>query len=270
MKKIIIALTVALGIALVPTAAHAGGSDAPTPYTVDAVGITLPAGVTFPDNGHVNIKTNLGDFGLHFESLNNQPSGQWIGQSHLPWSAFGLDPAKVCVIWVQVSMYNEHFGEGGQPPVGAGCGAVPPPIDPPVDPPVEVCWLLPDGGTPDNMTWPQTYVPDCVPPCEATLQVDTYPTSAVAALIADGVLVYGEDHGIAISWRFVTGEACVEEPPVEEPPVEEPEPEEPTLATAGPEDAMLVGGIGLLASALGAGFVFRRKIATLADRIYFR
>lgn len=104
-----------------PSLAYAGGSDSATPYTVDATGITLPAGVTFKDNGHVNVKTNLGDKGIHFESLNNQPSGQWIGKNFLPWSAFGLDTSKVCVTWVQIAEYNEHFGEGGQKPVGHGC-----------------------------------------------------------------------------------------------------------------------------------------------------
>lgn len=43
---------------------------------------------------------------------------------------------------------------------------VTPPVGPPVDPPtVEICWLLPDGGTEQNVTWPQSYVADCVPPC---------------------------------------------------------------------------------------------------------
>src|SRR6478735_2698952 len=115
---------------------YAGGSDAPTPYTVSAAGITLPGGATFQDNGHVNVKTtNQGDKGIHFESLNNQPSGQWIGKSFLPWSAFGYNSDTICVKWVQVAGYNEHFGEGGQAPVGPGCESTPPSSTPPVEKP---------------------------------------------------------------------------------------------------------------------------------------
>ncbi|QWY84085.1 hypothetical protein SEA_A3WALLY_278 [Microbacterium phage A3Wally] len=93
-----------------------GVSDGVTPYSVTKDGITLPAGCFFEDNGHVNIKTSAGPKGIHFESRNNQPSGQWIGQSFLPWSAFGLS-GDFCVSWVQMSAFNEHFGEGGQKPV---------------------------------------------------------------------------------------------------------------------------------------------------------
>src|SRR5690606_1826245 len=102
--------------------------------TVDAAGVTLPAGVTFPDGGHVNVRTTSGDYGIHFEGKcvtrtdaecagARHAAAQFIGQSLLPWSAFGIDSAAVCVVWVQVSMYSEHFGEGGQSPVGAGCAA---------------------------------------------------------------------------------------------------------------------------------------------------
>lgn len=101
--------------------AYAGGSDSEPLYTVSVDGIYLPDGETFQDNGHVNVRTNQGDRGIHFESLNNQPSGQWIGQSFLPWEAFGFDVDTLCVTWVQLSQYNEHFGEGGQKPVGLGC-----------------------------------------------------------------------------------------------------------------------------------------------------
>lgn len=111
-----VVLVVALGLP-----AHAGGSDSPTPYTVDAAGITLPAGEVFQAHGHVNVRTNLGDAGIHFDPYNNQPGGAWIGKSHIPWSAFGFKTKKVCVTWVQLSQFNEHFGEGGQTPVGKGC-----------------------------------------------------------------------------------------------------------------------------------------------------
>lgn len=255
MNKIIPTLAVATALVLVPTfAAHAGGSDSPTPYSVTNEGITLPAGYTFEDNGHVNIQSNLGNKGIHFEALNNQPSGQWIGATFLPWSAFGVDPAGLCVTWVQLSKFNEHHGEGGQAPVGAGCNPVIPPVDPLVDPPtVEICWLLPNGGTEQNVTWPQTYVADCVSPCEQTLQVDRYLASEAPGFYADNVLTQGEDYQSdtqrgAISWRFVVGEAC----PVVTPPTDTPEPptatEPPlpvTLASAGPMDAFLTLVIGV-------------------------
>ncbi|WP_430868323.1 hypothetical protein [Demequina aurantiaca] len=123
-KKKVAALAVAVltagmvAFAAVPAEA-AGGSDDPTPYTVTASGITLPAGTSFPDNGHVNIKTTAGDKSIHFESQNNQPSGTWIGESFLPWSAFGLT-GEFCVTWVQIADFKEHFGEGGQEPVCIG------------------------------------------------------------------------------------------------------------------------------------------------------
>lgn len=122
----IVAALATMALALAPTAfvatsanATGGGSDDPTPYTVTAEGITLPAGVTFPDGGHVNIQSTQGDRGIHFESLNwpaDHPKKYYIGKSFIPWSAFGLS-GDFCVSWVQISMYNQHYGEGGQPPV---------------------------------------------------------------------------------------------------------------------------------------------------------
>lgn len=107
-----------LGVVVFATAARAAGSDSPTPYTVDKTGITLPAGQTFPAHGHVNVRwTNPdGAAGVHFDPNNGQPGGVWIGQPSIPWTAFGV-PAGACVAWVQVSTFNEHFGEGGPPPM---------------------------------------------------------------------------------------------------------------------------------------------------------
>ena len=100
--------------------AYAGGSDDPTPYTVDEDGITLAPGDAFEDNGHVNIEVDvageLKKLNLHFESMNqapDSPKSYYIGKSFLPWSAFGLE-GDFCVTWVQISLYNEHFGEGSQ------------------------------------------------------------------------------------------------------------------------------------------------------------
>jgi len=144
----------------------------------------------------------------------------------------------------------------------------------PVDPSAtaEVYWALPDGGTADRVTWPQTYTPDPSKlACGVTYQVDRYLVSDIPRLTADGKLDLGEDYnGIAISWHFVTAPACEvvvpptapPAPPVEEPtapPVIEqpaplaepaapvavtpaaqleavPAPAEPTLAMTGPGD----------------------------------
>jgi hypothetical protein len=125
-----LAATAATTLVLLPvSAAVAGGSDAPVPYDVSPDGLTLPAGNTFGDNEHVNIRYTVDGVeksaGVHFESLNNQPSGQFIGQDFLPWS-YLIDDDDYCITWVQVSVFDEHFqvsvfdehfGEGGQDPV---------------------------------------------------------------------------------------------------------------------------------------------------------
>lgn len=133
MKRLILAAALALSLsATLASPAAAGGSDAPTPYTVTAEGITLPEGVTFPAHGHVNWKTSWAQHGVHFDPNNNQPGGKYIGQSFLP---FNLEPGE-CVTWVQVSMYEPHFGEGGQEPICKPKTEEPPVVTPPTDPPV--------------------------------------------------------------------------------------------------------------------------------------
>jgi hypothetical protein len=110
------------GLALAGPAAATpqGGSDAPVPYTVAPDGLTLPDGATFQDGGHVNVRYTVDGVesgtGIHFETLNDQPSGRYVGESFLPWSEL-IDEASYCVSWVQVSQFDEHFGEGGQEPV---------------------------------------------------------------------------------------------------------------------------------------------------------
>ncbi len=151
-RKVITGIAVAtltvLGSIAAPTAANAGGSDSPTPYSVTESGITLPAGDVFRDNGHVNIKTSGGARGLHFEGKcvirtdaecagQRHDAAQFIGQTTIPWSAFGLS-GEFCVTWVQISQYNEHFGEGGQPSVCVGEKKTPTPEVPLPDP--EVRW----------------------------------------------------------------------------------------------------------------------------------
>lgn len=128
MRRIVVTTVAAVALLLVGPAAMAG-SDSPTPYTVDTYGITLPAGHVFRDNGHVNIRSTDGATGLHFEAKcvtrtdaecagPRHTAAQYIGASFIPWSAFGLTDA--CVTWVQLSDFNEHFGEGGQEPVCLG------------------------------------------------------------------------------------------------------------------------------------------------------
>lgn len=124
MRAVPVALLTTAILAATPAIAFAGGSDDPTPYTVTAEGVTLPAGATYVDGGHVNYRATALDgtgsksFGTHFESLNNQPSGRYIGTSFYDFSgATAAFPDGYCVTWVQVAEYNEHFGEGGQKPL---------------------------------------------------------------------------------------------------------------------------------------------------------
>ena len=72
----------------------------------------------------------------------------------------------------------------------------------------EVYWAMPNGGTPDAVTWPQTLAAADALTCGVWYQVDTYPTSAIPALTADGILTDGEDHAVVKSWRFVYGGDC--------------------------------------------------------------
>lgn len=125
MKKFLMIVMAVMIAFMMPigSAAASGGSDGPTPYTVDERGVTLPEGKTFKAHGHVNIKYRVGDSeysqGIHFDPNNNQPGGAWINQSNIPWSAFGV-PNNGCITWVQVHGYNQHFGEGNQKPVCLG------------------------------------------------------------------------------------------------------------------------------------------------------
>src|SRR5690625_1775817 len=123
MRRTLTAVIAAPFLIFTPTAALAG-SDGATPYPVATVGVQLPAGDTFPAGGHVNVRYFDGDAiqrtaGIHFDSNNNHPGGQWIGESFIPWSAFGIT-ARSRITWVQIHGYNQHFGEGAQNPVPVG------------------------------------------------------------------------------------------------------------------------------------------------------
>lgn len=148
-------VALSIGSLSIATAAHAGGSDSPTPYTVTVTGVQLPEGDTFRAHGHINWRTTLGSGGMHFDPNNGHPGGAFIGQSFFPIS---LQPGE-CITWVQISHYNEHFGEGGQEPVCAP-GEEQPPVKP---------------ERPEPVTGAETRVldPVCVVPLDGTAEVVT-------------------------------------------------------------------------------------------------
>lgn len=234
--------------------ALAGGSDSPTPYTVDATGITLPDGETFRDNGHVNIKTTSGPANLHFEGKcvnrtdaecagERHDAAQFIGKSFIPWSAFGLT-SEHCVSWVQLSDYNEHYGEGAQPPVCLTVTEPPVVVDPPVEP--EKCIVALWKAESASELWPQVLFasepsedcatfPEFPTECESQYQADIYLDDAItAALLVGGVLNSpenpdeswpgGEGYQSHFSRVWTTGECppVVVDPPVEPPIVVDP------------------------------------------------
>jgi len=100
---------------------------------------------------------------------------------------------------------------------------------------VEVFWSMPsyEGGaedvpTAETATWPQLHSPAGAVECGVWYQVDTYTKAEAKRFTRDGILEHGEDHGAAISWRFVYGGDCDPEPPVL------PEPEFRTTSTEAP------------------------------------
>ncbi|WP_439593929.1 hypothetical protein [Microbacterium sp.] len=107
---------------------------------------------------------------------------------------------------------------------------------------VDIAWILPNGGTSSNVTWPQPVASDenlAALPCgtTVTLQIDTYPygtyeeKARTDALAADGFLSAGEDHGWVRSWRYeeYSTPACEPEPEPTPTPTPEPTPSgEPT------------------------------------------
>lgn len=109
----------ALALLTSATSATAGGSDDPTPYTVTSSELELPAGDTFGEHDHVNVAYTTafgtGSANLH-TGIPGSPGADVIGQGEVSWSRIGV-PTGACITWVQVSGFNEHFGEGGQSPV---------------------------------------------------------------------------------------------------------------------------------------------------------
>jgi cell division septation protein DedD len=110
-------------------------------------------------------------------------------------------------------------------------------------PTVEVFWSMPDGGTPEHVTYPQTYSPAGAVTPGVCYQIDTYSTADAALFTADNTLTEGEDYADVngpgtgvISWRFVCVPAVevVAPAPVETP---APSPTETPAPTAAPVES---------------------------------
>lgn len=189
-------------------------SDSPTPYTVDRTGITIPAGQTFPDNGHVNVRWDGGAAGLHFEGKcvtrtdaecagARHDAAQFIGASFIPWSAFGV-PSDACITWVQISTFDEHFGEGGQPPV---CLTEETPWPTPTDTPTPTPEPSEDPSptetaSPSPSTTPAPS-PEPSPSSEPTSQATSTPTSAPVPVPSSSAPTPPEDYmqGDEVTYR---------------------------------------------------------------------
>lgn len=121
-----VAVGVVVGLAVLGGVVIANADE--QPFTVTAEGVSLPAGQTFPDGGHVNIQSTVPHNDLHFEAkcidrvdaecATLHDAAQYIGQSFIPWSAFGLTEG--CVSWVQVAGINKHFGDAEEAPICIG------------------------------------------------------------------------------------------------------------------------------------------------------
>lgn len=185
----IMVLTITLGVVgSVLFASRA--SAASLPYTVDGTGITLLGGATFPDNGHVNITADAPHSNLHFEAKcitrtdaecagARHAAAQFIGKSFIPWSAFGLS-GTFCVSWVQVSMFNEHFGEGGEAPVCTGPSATPTPTATPSPTPTSVVSPTPTPTATPSATPTSTGTPQATPSPSSTPPGSSAPSATPA------------------------------------------------------------------------------------------
>ena len=241
------------GLTISASAAQAAGSDSPTPYTVTATGVQLPEGDTFRANGHINWRTTLGSGGMHFDPNNGHPGGAFIGQSFFPIT---LAPGE-CITWVQISHYNEHFGEGGQAPVCA-----PDEEQPPVKP-----------GKPDPVTGSETRVldPECVTPLDGTASVVTEGRSWSEGWAWDEAgWQWVPTERVYTDWVPV-GSELVElvecAAPVPPTPTEPPAPDAPAAPPETPELAVTGGEHGLGAVLAGAGLLALAGAALVGARL---
>ncbi|MFF3064259.1 hypothetical protein ACFVQ3_06855 [Oerskovia sp. NPDC057915] len=223
MRAAPVALLTAAILVATPTIASAG-SDSPTPYTVTASGVSLPAGQVFREHGHVNYRATALDgtgeqsFNVHLETANGRSTAAYVGASFLDFAgAVAAFPAGFCVTWVQVEGFDEHFGEGGQAPE---CTPRPTPLSPapPIPRPVPSpapSTDVPDGGAPvATPTSPPTVeaptpapvtgrelaatgpAPEGVPVAGATPVARAVPTAAPGSTVAPGVAA-ADDGGLA-------------------------------------------------------------------------
>lgn len=226
MRAAPVALLTAAILVATPTIASAG-SDSPTPYTVTASGVSLPAGQVFREHGHVNYRATALDgtgeqsFNVHLETANGRSTAAYVGASFLDFAgAVATFPAGFCVTWVQVEGFDEHFGEGGQAPE---CTPKPTPLSPapPVTRPVPSPAPgseVPDGGAPvEAPTSPPLTVapttpvtgrelaatgpaPEGVPVAGATPVARAVPSAApgvAPGAAASGTAAAGGDQGLA-------------------------------------------------------------------------
>lgn len=276
MRHATVAATAA-ALLLVSAGPAAAGSDDPVPYTVGGDGLTLPAGDAFRDGGHVNIRYTAaeapgGSANIHFETLNNQPSGAYVGTSFVPWSALlGQVPAGLCITWVQVEGYDEHFGEGGQAPVCTTDATAPAPsstspaTEVPATPGTTSPLVEQDAGTPQDRA-PQDRAPQDT---ETQASTDDVPVGAQETPTAPAVdderdaeqaqesPVAGADVSTDTSTDASTGERAVVAAPVEQQAAAAPAPSvAPEAASADelPRTGAAVAGLVVAATALlGAG-----------------
>jgi len=163
----------------------------------------------------------------------------------------------------------------------AACVLSPTPADATTPDTVEVFWSMPNNGTPENVTYPQTYSPDGAVTPGVCYQIDRYSSTDAAQFTADNTLFEGEDWADVngpgtgvLSWRFecvpaaeVIAPVATPEPTTAPAPVAadtrdtaadsqaSTKPTTPELAHTGPDSPWLLpGGLALVL----AGFLLIR------------
>jgi hypothetical protein len=153
-------------------------------------------------------------------------------------------------------------------------------------PTVEVFWSMPDGGTPEHVTYPQTYSPDGAVAAGVCYQIDTYSPTDAALFTADNTLTEGEDYADVngpgtgvISWRFVcvpAVEVVIPPAPTETPaPVETPPAEVPAPTPVTPRTDAVVEQVAaktaapvLAATGFDNPWLFRSALALIVGGIF--
>ncbi len=209
-RRLGVATLALVAVALVPAVglvaaapALAAGSHAPTPYAVTADGLTLPEGSTFADDGHVNVRYVVDGrqrpAHAHFEAKCITRSdaecagarhelAQRIGERFLSWDAMGI-PQDACITWVQMSAFNEHFGEGRQQPVCRTAAPAEPAPSEPVPSEPAPSEPAPSEPTPSEPTpsdpAPSEPAPSPTAPVVAHPQIQDYVGECDAAFVLD-------------------------------------------------------------------------------------